>query len=58
MTWDLKIFRLRLFLGKFEGECKWKKIKRKNKRKEKMKKNKVKDDKLFLFVISNFFYLF
>ena len=50
-----------MVLEKFEGKCKEKKIERKNKRKEKVKedkKNGVKDDKLFLFAMSNSFYLF
>ena len=55
-----KKFRQCLVFGKFEGKCKGKKIERKSKRKKKVKenKNRVKDDKLFLFTILNSFYLF
>ena len=50
-----------MIVRKFERKCKGNKIERKSKRKEKVKKNKknrVKDDKLFLFATSNSFYLF
>ena len=45
--------------GKFKGNSKGKKIEREKVKEKKRKiKNRVKDDKLFLFVILNLYYLF
>ena len=54
------MLRVCLVIEKIERKCKGKKTDRKSKRKKKVKenKNRIKDDKLFLFVILNLFYLF